>query len=98
MKHERGFAALWRIRIRIYQRQMARTLYNLRLLGDTKLRANRLDVFLDGYAASLDVDPLCYSPARRRGADALWNDFVRISHDTNRAFRNHTSKRVSLDE
>lgn len=87
MLHERGIASLWARRIRLYARIMANTLYNIRLLGDAPLRKQRLDIFLDAYGASLDAFPECRLPYMRRGADALWGDFVRVSQDLNHAVR-----------
>ena len=77
---------------------MSKTLYNLRLLADRPLRQDRLDIFLDSYAASLDAYPYCYSPVRRRGADALWQDFVRIAQDTNRAMEKNAALRLNKNE
>lgn len=73
---------------------MSRTLYNLRLLADRPLRDKHLEVFLDSYGASIDAEPLCYRPTRQRGVDALWSDFVRIAHDTDRAFSVNTAARL----
>jgi len=64
---------------------MAKKLYNLPLLGDAQMRDDALGLFLDTYATSLDVDPVCRSMTRKKSAEALWDDFVRISSDLNRA-------------
>ncbi|MBF9048526.1 hypothetical protein GTA62_06270 [Roseobacter sp. HKCCD9010] len=77
---------------------MAKTLYNLRLLGDRPLQQERLDLFLDAYGASLDANPACFSSSRRRGAAALWDDFVRISEDTNRAMSNNAARRIVMKD
>ena len=65
-----------------YLRAMARKLYNLPLLTDNRA----FSAFLDAYATSLDVDPLCGRPRVNKSAEALWEDFVRISTDANNAF------------
>ena len=85
MKHERTLVGLWRTWIRLYVPSMKHRLYNLRLLGDARLRDDRLDVFLDSVGASMDMFPVCKTGLQSRGADALWTDFVRISEDVNRA-------------
>jgi hypothetical protein len=85
MQHEQDSVGLWRGLIRLYQRTMAKTLYNIRLLGDSRLRDSAFEAFLDGYATSIDVDPICYRPRRARSAEALGGDFVRIANDANRA-------------
>ena len=68
---------------------MASKLYNLRQLADFPLRKRTLELFLDTYATSLDISPAVFPGARRRGADALWQDFANISQDANRAMRRH---------
>jgi hypothetical protein len=57
--------------------------YNIPLLGDPEVVQSRLSAFLDAYATSLDVEPMCYRRVHRRSTDALWSDFVTISHDVN---------------
>lgn len=57
--------------------------YNTSLLGDPEVAQTRFSAFLDAYATSLDVEPRCYRRVHRRAADALWSDFVTISHDVN---------------
>lgn len=64
---------------------MARALYNIRSLGDPSVRQARLAAFLDGFAAAIDIYPVCEPQRMRRGADALWEDFVRIASDMDRA-------------
>ena len=98
MFHEHSIASLWAARLRLYERRMPKTLYNLRLLADRKLRQSRFDLFLDSYGASLDAYPVCYSPAKKRGVEALWQDFVQISQDTNKAFEKNSGQVASKDE
>ena len=84
MFHERGMAGLWRRGIRLYFRYMPKPIYNIRLVADGPLRKKRLDIFLDAYATSLDAWPTHLGGPPKRGADALWGDFVRISQDINK--------------
>jgi hypothetical protein len=65
---------------------MARKLYNIPLLGNTKA----FWAFRDAYATSLDVDPDCRRPALHKSPEALWEDFVRVATDANTAFLKHT--------
>ena len=92
MRREHGTAGLWRIWIRLYQLSMAKVLYNLRMLGDSKMRDAAFGAFLDAYATSIDIDPICYRPRRRKSAEALWADFVRVAMDANTAIDTHLSR------
>lgn len=85
MQHEQANTGLWGVRIPLYLQRMTKKIYNLRLLGDGTLRDSAFSAFLDGYAASIDVDPICYQPRRRQSAEAIWDDFVRIALDANAA-------------
>lgn len=64
---------------------MAKNLYNHPMLGHPIHRGEQLTTFLDAYAFSIDVKPTQHSPQFRRGADALWQDFVAITGDANLA-------------
>ena len=92
MQHEQISIGLWRRWIRLYQQAMVKTLYNLRLLGDSRLRDGALEAFLDSYATSIDVDPICYRRPRMRSADALWGDFVRVASDASKAIARNLEK------
>lgn len=92
MSREQGSPGLWRVWIRLYQQAMAKTLYNFKLLGDSRLRDSAFGAFLDSYATSIDVDPICYRPRRLRSAEALWGDFVRIASDANSGIARNLEK------
>jgi hypothetical protein len=81
-----GIVGLWPERIRLYLQAMARKLYNVPLLGNTKA----FWTFLDAYATSLDIDPNCGTPTLHKSPEALWEDFVRVASDANSAFLRHT--------
>lgn len=85
MKHERNSATLWESKFSLYVVEMTRKIYNIRVLGDRKLRNSAFDAYLDGYASSLDIYPSCDHPAAKRPVNSLWDDFVRVSGDLNRA-------------
>jgi hypothetical protein len=84
MKHERGIVGLWGEKIPLYWSMMAKTLYNIRLVGDRPFQGAQFDALMDGFAASMDVFPSCSFPARKRSAEKIWADFVKISEDINR--------------
>ena len=41
--------------------------------------------FLDGYATALDVDPVIRKPRIQRSPEIIWDDFMRIARDADRA-------------
>lgn len=98
MKHARGFASLWNVTIPLYPIVMAKALYNIRVLADGALRKTRFDAFLDGYAPSIDAFPHISQQTYRRGADALWGDFVRVARDTDRTLKQHSSRLIEKNE
>ena len=67
---------------------MVTKIYNIPFLGN----GSAFWAFLDAYATSLDVDPICGKPALHRAPDALWEDFVRVAADANYAL----SKRAKI--
>jgi len=81
---------LWVAKYFLYLSYMQRKLYNLRLLADKPLRDQKFDIFIDGFAASIDIDPICIHPQRNKPINALWEDFVRIASDANTGLtKNH---------
>ncbi len=93
--HSSDIAGLWSLRIPPYVRRMARHLYNLPLLADPRKRNSGLRAFLDGYAASMDIDPEPLDGRHlNKSADLLWEDFVKVASDANSAFR----KIISINE
>jgi hypothetical protein len=88
MKHERGIVGLWGGKIPLYWSVMAKTLYNIRLVGDRPFNGAAFDALMDGFAASMDVYPSCSLPLKRRSAEKIWADFVKVAEDTNRATSN----------
>mgnify|MGYP005867141671 CR=1 FL=1 len=78
----------WRLHLDfsgIHAGLMAKTLFNLRMLGDRSRRERLLSWFLDGYGQSLDLTPECHRPSREKDAEALWQDFVKIAEDMHKA-------------
>lgn len=96
MKHERGIVGLWGKGIPLYWSVMAKTLYNLRLLGDRPMTGGAFDAFMDGFGASIDMFPVCRYQAKSRSAEKLWEDFVRIAEDANKGLE--TAKILTLLE
>ena len=86
MHNRPGRADLWREWIRLYFGVMARKIYNIPLLETTKA----FWAFLDAYATSLDINPICGKPAIQKSPEALWEDFIRVTGDANAAFERHT--------
>lgn len=89
---KRSLGGLWASGIRLYARIMARKLYNHPLLANARVRDAAFASFVEAYATSLDIDPICYRQRARRPIDQLWEDFVAAASDVNRSVSAHIAK------